>query len=252
MLLSTFATQQPLQRVPDLEEYLARLDAEGKVISAWVLPRADPDQYLTVETGAVATWAAAYGAQKTDLSEATNRPAWDATLFNNKGGVVFDGTNDILSGTGNIANWPDATSDFYLLAGARQDLDSGTAGNRVAFGYGGTTNNRYVGRTSSNLPRLAATTTSLNGTSTFAGAHTVGGHFDIGGTTSIYFDGKREGGVTTTTAALTLTRVRMGAIADNTPVFFWSGAIVAAAALYPTTTVQEFQALAAAMQARMT
>lgn len=236
-----------------LAAVLAELEGNGKLVSAWFLPLADPDQYLTLDTTNVTTWAAAYGTQKVDLTEATNKPSWDATLFSNKGGVVFDGTNDLLTGTGNVTNWPGATDDLYMIVAARQDRASGTAGNNMALSYGANAVYRYVGRTTTNRARCAATASAISGATAdaFTGAHGVAAHFDLGGTSRLYLDGVSEGTVASTTEALTLTRVRMGALSDNTPAGFWSGAIVAAAVLNSTASVSDFLQLESLMRARL-
>lgn len=234
-----------------LLDLFVKLEAEGKLVAGWFLPLANPAQYLTIAAGAVAQWDAAYGSQKVSLTEATNRPAWDASLFSNRGGVVFDGTNDLLTGTGNVTNWPTATDDLYMLAACRQDLASGTAGNKVAFNYGANSQFRYVGRTSSNKGRVGITLQAANSTLDFAGGHTIGAFFDLGGTTRLYLDGVADGTAATAAEALTLTRVRMGAVTDNTPTFFWTGVIAAAAVLNSTALLSDFLQLESVMRARV-
>lgn len=252
-LTEQFGFSIPTENPGDpLLDLFVQMEAQAKLVAGWFLPLANPAQHLTLNGAAVEAWAAAYGTQKVTLAEVTNPPSWDATLFNGKGGVVFDGTNDMLTGTGNVTNWPDATSDLYMLAATRQDVASGTAGNRVALNYGANSEWRYVGRTTTNRTRIAATAAAVNGTGTsFSGAHTVGAFFDLGGTSAIYFDGAADGTGATASGALTLTRVRMGAVTDNTPGFFWQGAIVAAAVLNSTATLADFLQLEAVMRGRL-
>lgn len=251
-----------VQRFPayadPLDAKLAALEAQSKLVSAWFLPLATPDQYLTVTpvTNAVTNWVAPYGTQKVDLAEAVNSPVWDSSLFSGKGGVTFNGTSQSLTGTGNVSNWPDATSDLYLIMAARNDLAGATAGARRGFGYGdGDTNAvRYVGRIpsgGSNRAFCGAATTTIVGAAGLDGAHTIGAFFDLGGTSRLYNDGVSDGTVSTATAILTLTRVRMGAAATGTANNFWSGPIVAAAVLNGSATLSDFLQLEALMAARL-
>jgi hypothetical protein len=235
---------------------LAQLEADSKLVCAWFLPLANPAQYLTLAGSDVTTWAAAYGTQKVNVTEATNKPTWDSTLFGGKGGLVFDGTNDCLTGTGNVANWPDASADLYMLAAARQDLAGSSGTFNYPFSYGdSTTDQRAISRravSSANEASAAAGSTFWNGTTQdFSGAHTVGAKFDIGGTSTTYLDGVADGTASTATAALTRTRTRIGSRTALTAGNFWSGAIVAAAILNSTATDQNFLDLEALMRARL-
>lgn len=236
----------------------ATLEAAGKLVSAWFLPLADPAQYLTLDgSNNVGTWTAAYGTQKVDLSEATNKPVYDSTLFGGKGGVTFNGTNQCLTGTGNVTNWPDATSDLYMIMAGRNDLAGGTAGAIRGFSYGdGSTNSsRYVGRIASGGENRAllsvAATTAVGNTNMGATPHTIGAFMDVGGTTRLYLDGVSDGTVSTATAALTLTRVRIGASANTTASAFWSGPISSFAVLGPTASTADFLALELLMRMRL-
>lgn len=237
---------------------LATLETAGKLVSAWFLPTADPAQYLALDgSNNVGTWTAAYGTQKVDLSEATNKPVYDATLFGNKGGVTFNGTNQCLTGTGNVSNWPDATSDLYMIMAGRNDLAGGTAGAIRGFTYGESAGNlvRYVGRISSggeNRALLsAAATTAVGVTNMGSSPHTIGAFFDIGGTTRLYLDGVSDGSASTATAGLTLTRVRIGANAAASPASFWQGPISCFAVLNSTASLNDFLALERLMRGRL-
>lgn len=238
---------------------LATLETAGKLVSSYFLPLGNPTQYLTVTpvTNAVTAWAAAYGSQKVTLAEAVNSPVYDSSLFGGKGGVTFNGTTQSLVGTGNVTNWPDASSDLYILMAGRNDLAGGDAGARRGFGYGDadTAAVRYVGRIPSggtNRGLLGAgAAVAIVGSSDLAGAHTIGGVFDIGGTSQLYVDGAVAGSASTATATLTLSRVRMGASSTTVASNFWSGPIVAAAVLNSTASVADFLALEYLMRGRL-
>lgn len=234
---------------------LATLASQGKVVSAWILPTADPDQYLTLNGASVEGWAAAYGTNKVDLAEVTHPPQWDATLFSNKGGVTFNGTNQCLTGTGLVTNWPGATDDLWMLAAARQDALAADSGIRYAISYGATNQRREIGRID-NSPRNAVfLNVTGNGfydsVGNFSGAHTAGALIDIGGTSNVYLDGTAAAGSTGLSGALTLTRVRMGAIADTAAAKFWSGAIAAAAVLNSTAVLGDFLALESEFRSKL-
>lgn len=238
---------------------LVRLETEAKLVSSWFLPLKNPTQYLTLDgSNNVGTWAAAYGSQKVDLSEATNKPVYDGTLYTNRGGVTFNGTTQSLVGTGNVTNWPDASTDLYMLMAGRNDLAGAASGARRGFGYGDadTAAVRIVGRiTSGNTNRGlfgAGNAVAVVGTVDFSGSHTVGASFDIGGTSRLYTDGVSDGTASTATATLTLSRVRMGAAPSTVAANFWQGAIVAAAVLNSTATLADFLELEAAMRSRIT
>lgn len=231
---------------------LAALEAAEKLVCAWYLPAPNPSQYLTLSGSDVTTWAAAYGTQKVDVTEATNKPVYDATLYSNKGGVTFDGTNDLLTGTGNVTNWPADTDDLYMLAAG---TNSSALATKSIFAYGTNSALRYIGK-SIEAPYMQAALTTISGTaSSFpsGSSHTVGGVFDIGGTSVPYLDGVASGaGASTATAALTLSRVRLGAGANSTATLFWQGSISCAAILNSTASLSDFTALEALMRARVT
>lgn len=234
----------------DLATSLAALEAAGKLVCAWFLPSATPSQYLTLSGANVNGWTAAYGTQKVDLAFETAAPQWDATLFSNKGGVTFNGsTQRFLATGGNLANWPDASTDIYMLAAVV------TQAAADAFAYGTSGASRTIGR-SVNAPYLRAGTSSVSGTAnTFNNgtAHTVGAVFDIGGTSVPYLDGAASGaGVSTATAALTINRVRLGANSNSSASGFWNGTIACAAILNNTASLSDFTALDALMLARVT
>lgn len=240
----------------DLDTMLAALEGAGKLVSAWFLPLADPDQYLALTGANVTQWTAAYGSSKADmLAGGGTEPQWDAALFSNKGGLTFNGTSQCFV-TSSISGWPDDASDVYLLAGVRQDRTGSVAGSHYAIGYGNGTNlSRLSGRTgvsNVNRTRTNAGANAVSGaTADFSGAHTIGAHFDIGGTTTVYFDGAAEATVATATAALALQQARIGANAALTAASFWQGAIVAAAILNSTATLTDFTDLEALMRARL-
>ena len=252
-LLRSFGHPAPLV-ADDLAAKLAALDAAGKLVCAWFIPLNNPTQYLTLAGSNVTTWAAAYGSQKVDVTEATNKPSWDATLFGGKGGVVFDGTNDRLSGTGNVVNWPNSSSDLYMLAATRQDAATAATA-RYALVYGSSTlNSRQIGVADLSSQRrsllLAGSNSAQGAVGVFTGAHTVGAVIDVGGTSAVYFDGASDATVSTATASLPLTSVRLGAAAAGSS-NFWQGVIVAAAVLNSTATLQDFLDLEALMRARL-
>ncbi len=232
-----------------LGDKLASLEAASKLVCAWYLPASNPARDLTLVSTAVQGWAAAYGTQKVNLAELTTPPTWDATLFSNKGGVVFDGTDDCLTGTGNVTNWPDNTADLYMLAGVRNDA---TASIRRAFSYGDTaTTTRALGSSANTAISAIAGSTAITGASVLAGAHTIGVFFDIGSNSAVYLDGVSDGTAATASANLTRTRVRLGASAIGTPTQFFQGAIVCAAILHSTATLTDFTDLEALMRARL-
>lgn len=211
-----------------LAEKLAAMELAGTLVSAWFLPLDDPAQYLTLNGAAVEGWDAAYGSQKVSLTELTAPPQWDATLFGNRGGVTFNGSSQYLTGAGNVANWPDASTDLWLLLAWRNDA---TAGARCTFAYGSSSTDTRA------LTHFAAQTETLRVSSALAtsspgsygGPRTTGGRVDIGGTSILYRNGASAGFASTASAALTRSRVRMGADCGASPSQFAQCAIVAAA-----------------------
>lgn len=250
-MLLAWASQQPRATGDVLDAALAALEAAGKLVSAWFLPLSDPDQYLTLAGASVNGWAAAYGSQKVDFAAETSAPQWDATLFSNKGGVTFNGTDQRMLGGGNVSNWPDNTADLYMLVACKA---AGT-GVRRALSYGDTaTTARAIGITAATpLAQLTAGSSSVNGTTAFgANGRTIGAAVDVGGTSAVYLDGVSEATVATAGPALTRTRVRLGASPAVSALNFWSGSIVAAAILNSTASLSDFTSLEALMRARVT
>lgn len=236
----------------DLDTKLAALEAAGKLVSAWFLPTADPDRDLVLSGTNVTTWNAAYGTFKANLTVGANvSPVWDSTLYSGKGGLTFNGTSQCLTlAGGNVSSWPAASSDLYMLAAVRSDDESP----RMCFAYGsGASAGRSIGVDNTTVPRIwaRAATLSAFGTTDPSGSHTIGAHFDIGGTTTGYLDGVSNATVVTATAALTIARARIGAGHNTAAANFWSGAIVAAAILNATATGTDFTDLEALMRARL-
>lgn len=245
------------QRDPDpLGSYLAQLEARGQLESAWYLPATNPSQYLTLSGANVTTWAASHGAHKVDFTEATNRPQWDATLFNNKGGVTFNGTTQYLTNASSIAAWPGASADFFMFLAVRNDLAAATGGAVRWFAYGeaDTDQERYIGRFSNNVGLGEIGGTFLIGATGGAatGAHTLGLQIDVGGTSALFIDGVQDITAATATAPLTQSRARLGASAGSgVPGTFLTGAIVCAAVLGPTAVLDNLKALDALARARL-
>jgi hypothetical protein len=242
----------------DLATLLAAQEASGVLVSAWFLPTAAPAQHLTLAGATVTGWAAAYGTAKIDFAELTNPPAWDAALFSNKGGVVFDGTNDCLTGTVAPAAWPDSLTDCWMIVAARNDTAGATAGSKALIDCGDGLDNRQLRRTSVSSTNRASARAGLGivpaSTGTFSGAHTVAGHFDSASpnlTASVYLDGVQDGTATAAEPTFTQTRVRLGANSAASPALFFQGAIVAAAVLGPTAVLQDMLDLEALMRARL-
>jgi hypothetical protein len=240
-----------------LELMLSDLATAGKLVSAWFLPLADPGQYLTLNGANVEGWAASHGTHPVDLAFETAAPQWDATLFSNKGGATFNGTDQCLMGDDiNILSWPGATDDLWMLVAVRQDIDGAAAGATRALSYGSTAaTTRGIGRsTSTSTNRVSAIMGAsgiLGATADLSGAHTIGLHVDIGGTSTAYVDGVADGTVATATAALTVLRVRLGASALASASQFWSGAIVGGAILNATASGTDFTDLEALFDARI-
>ena len=259
--LGTFDASIGPPSADPLAEALEAGETAGWLVSSYFLPLDDPDQYLTLAGADVSLWTAAYGTQKVDLAVETAAPQWDATLYSSKGGVTFNGTTQRLLGTGNVTNWPPSTDDLWLVVACRQDLAGSDATNRVAFEYGGNTAGtprvrgvRRVQSGANNRLSIHVGNTAVSGASDFSGSHVVGGKIDIGGTSFPYFDGVADSaGTATASAALNLTRVRMGARADPVAASgFWSGAVVAAAVLNATATQTNFDDLTDLFAERLT
>ncbi len=231
---------------------LAALEAAGKLVSAWYLPDPNPAQYLTITpaTNDVALWTAAYGTQKVDLAVEVAAPQWDATLFSNKGGVTFNGTTQRLLGTGNVVNWPDASTDLYMGAAISVAAPTGV---RRALSYGSTASStRALGNTSGPVMTATVGTTALTGASTISGGSTLGLVCDIGGTSAVYLNGVSDGTASTASGALTISRVRMGASVVSTASQFFQGTLAGGFILGPTATLTDFTTLLALYQARVT
>lgn len=242
--------------VDDLEELLIELEEDGKLICAWFLPLDDPDQYLTLNGANVEGWAAAYGTQKVNLAYETAAPQWDASLFDDKGGVAFNGSTQRLVGTGGaLANWPDASADLYMGAGV-QITNAGATGIRRILSYGSTsTTTRGLGTTGT-IPTLAVATIVGSAGDTLASAfpvpsaHAIGLQCDIGGTSHAYVDSTTGAGTSTASGGLTLTRVCMGRSAGSATQFFW-GDTAGAFVLNSTASLQDFLDLMAQYAARV-
>lgn len=238
---------------PDaLKTMLAALEAASKLVCAWYLPIADPDQYLTLNGANAEGWAAAYGTQKVDLAFETAAPQWDATLYSNKGALTFNGTDQRLLGTGNVTNWPANTDDLYMLVALRSDGTGTTTRNVFSYGSSATVYRRLGIVDSTGLKSFFSLSgTTAVGSTTISGSHTVGGLGDIGGTSAVYLDGVSNGTISSVSASLTRTRVRLGAGAAAAASAFWSGAISCAAILNSTASLQDFLDLEAQMRARL-
>lgn len=227
---------------------LLALQTAGKLVSSWYLPQGNATQYLTLVGANVNLWSAAYGTQKVDLAVEVAAPQWDATLFSNKGGVTFDGTTQRLLGTGLVTNWPIDTDNLWMIVAVNR---TGGAATRRAFGYGDT-NSRYLGSTATPAAVAGYAGNLLVGATTYAGARTFGSNIIPAGTSTVYLDGVADNTAATASAALTNTRVRMGASTNTSASLFWQGTIACAAVLNSTATLADFTNLEALMRARIT
>lgn len=237
---------------------LANLAAAGKVISAWVLDPLAPggaSGKLTLIGNAVSAWAASYGTQPVDLLVAAGSPTWDATLFTNKGGIVFNrAAGDALSGTGGglIANWPDGNTDCWLLAAARNDGTAGGTTNLLGYGGGvaGTSRHRFLRLADPNtmIVQEGGLASLITSAAVITGAFTFGAQIRAAGNTLIYLNGGSIFTAASLVHTVTLSAAKMGAQSGNA----WSGVIAAAAVLNGSATEAEFLALDTEFRLRVT
>lgn len=238
---------------PTLEELLVTLEAAGKLVCAWFLPTADPDQYLTLDGTDVTQWDAAYGSAKINLAQDAEGffPAWDASAFGGTGAVQSVNVLDsgFLTGLSAPSSWPGATSDLYMVLGGSLGL-----GNAQAFSYGSSlTNCRAIQVDGALHGRGRASTLTAAGATVVVGAyHALGWAVDIGGTSTLYVDGVADGSVATASAALTLSRVRLFADCTATEPGDINGASLnAAIVLNGTASLSDFIAVQTALLDRV-
>lgn len=243
------------QLIYDAFQKLGKLSSEGKVVSAWILQSGEPDRDLILSGANVIGWRAACGTHPIDLAEITNPPQYDETLFLSKGGVLFNGTSQSLTGLTDPAGWPTSTEDLYLLAAVRQDYADSNVSQGTVICYGdGASSWRALqrnGDTGASVIRLKVGSNVATGSNSFNNTHTIAGHVDIGGNSTAYLDGVSDGVVTSATAGLPLTRVRLGASANAIPQLFWSGAIAAAAVLNSSANIADMLELESELRARL-
>lgn len=194
----------------------------GSLLGWWDAEQASS---MTVSGGTVSSWrdrVAGY-----DLAQGTvgNQPSFNATSFNSRPSVTFDGTDDYLDLA--PAPFPIAAVPSEIWALVSQDALAADATTRDIFGYGGGVNSRRTLRRTINAG--ANTFTALSGsggaaalaevtTPAFTGIHVVR-LVQTATDVTAYVDG--GAGVTTAVVPNTSnTRVRMGARSDTLSNFF--------------------------------
>lgn len=107
----------------------------ASLIAWWDLEQASS---VTITSGAVQTWTDVIGGLAPTQGTAANRPAYNATGFNNRPVATFDGTNDVLvvSSTGGMPSGT-STGEMWALIDQTALVADTTA--RMPFAYGAST-----------------------------------------------------------------------------------------------------------------
>ena len=141
----------------------SRDPALGKGVLAWSPSRlgalrlaewdADRAEQLSLESGAVASWAETVAGLAPAQATAANRPLYDSDGWSDGSAVInFDGVSDELAIESQP--FPDGAEPVEIWGIVRQDrVNNGVSAITRWFGYGGTTNN------TSRQGRLSASTT---------------------------------------------------------------------------------------------
>lgn len=244
---------------------LTALAGANKIVSAWILPHDDPSRDLILNGANVEGWVAAFGTFPVTVTQNTTDlyPQWNATLYGDKGGVVFDGIDDYLESTTGIDSWPGTDTNVSLLSACRNDLPTASSGFVLSYGNGSSTT-REIGKQNTGMnpsravarfarPAIPFNTTISGTTVLFDGSHTVGLRLIINGTSTLYVNGVSDGTASTTTSAASLTRIRIGAASAPIPgTTIWNGVVSAAAILNSTATLQDFLDLEVEFRSRVT
>lgn len=240
-------------------DMLNSLNAQGKVLSSWILDLVIPSTYLTLAGANVTGWTAALGLQKVNLAELTNPPQWDATLFSNKGGVTFDGVAQVLNGpfnTGNVLNWPGSAEQYGIVVACRNDFAADGSGLlKAAFGYGGgniiSPRSRAAGITlqATTIPSAFFCSSGLSvGANNVSGAAVLSIFSVPGGATTVYVNGVSAIVLANPSQLIATPQASMGSIIGGN---FWKGPVACAAVLGPTVTEVDVLALSAEFGARV-
>lgn len=112
--------------------------ALGDKLVAWW----DAEEYasLTLASGLVTTWAPKIGAGNYTQATTTNKPAYDATGFNGRPCVTFDGVDNFMAQASGVGPFPTGASidhEIFILE-QNDTADADTAGD-IFFTFGGAT-----------------------------------------------------------------------------------------------------------------
>lgn len=213
----------------------------ASLLGFWDAERAD---LITRPGGAVSSWKDAVAGY--DLAQAVGgaQPSYNATGFNSRPVVTFDGVDDFL----NLESVPFPTganaAEIWVL-GDQTALAADT-GDRTAFTYGGagaTTRvanyrrvvsgaNRAAGAVGNGVTGIFPTNASID----FSGLH-VARLVSDGANTRIDADGV-AGGALAVVPSVAATRTRMGSSTTLTPGNFWQGGISAVLVTGPLSAAQ--------------
>lgn len=199
----------------------------GQQLVAWW----DPSFGVTSAGGLVSAWADKIGGATAVQGTGSLQPSVSTSNINGYPGLVFDGTDDLLTISSVPAAFPTGGSPGWLFGLANQTaLSSDPVIARQVVGYGSTgagANQRQTGLiiTGGNN-RGRAFDGSLASTGTvvdFSGVHSIFGEF-TGTTVGGAVDGNAFTPVASSQTTAT-TRVRIGANLSGTAVQYWMGGI---------------------------
>jgi hypothetical protein len=179
---------------------------------------------LTLSGSQVVTWADKIAGHAPTQATAAARPLWSATAFNGRPGVVFDGTDDVLSLSPDPLATGAATEELWALC---DPLANPTGRFVFAHGFGGSQARRLVRVMGTNDAVLGVGDGAVAQSATIVGGFT-GPSLLRAVIQATEADLYLNGGSKQTVAVVpstTGTHLRIGASANSSASSFWLGPI---------------------------
>jgi hypothetical protein len=196
----------------------------GTLLHAWW----DAENGITESGGLVSAWRDRVQGVTVTQGTGTAKPIWSATSFNNRPGLTFDGTDDVLSVAS--APFPDGAEPCDIWVLCDNQAPSGDA-SRYAFSYGNASGSAQrsiekVGgfhRAGCRVSGGGSDVLPVNSSVSFTGRHVVRGRV---GAAETQVDVDRVAGTPSAVVPTTnQSRTRIGALASTGPQAYWLGQI---------------------------
>lgn len=211
------------------------------LLGCWDAERSD---LITHAGGAVSSWKDTVAAY--DMVQATSgsQPVYNATAFNGRPALIFDGVDDYLNMESQPFQSGSQPGELWGLVDQAEPTSNTTIRRIIAFGR-----EDLIGRAIRRIVQGGVNRTQVqagNGTLNFgavntsvdlSGRHVVRGTF-AGTGIRVAVDSPVLSAETSLVPATDTTRVRIGVSAANSPVGYWSGSIAFVAVTDPLTDLQ--------------